>query len=196
MITWACGQWQSQHAALQYLCHLVASCCFCDLAQLIQVRLDRQQSLTSSAYTLTNTMHANLSKYKASWLRLKGCMQQNWHLQYNSMQAIPLVTAARVTNWVNWACSPMRLGIYVLPMVDVTPSQWERDQRIKLRLSWATLHFTDRWAASQPLPQGEKLTYLAWMCVSIWVGVHARIHLSLSISGSPWYCFLAFHMCE
>lgn len=58
----------------------------------------------------------------------------------------------------------MRMRISVS---DMALSQWEWNQRIKLRLSCATLHFTDRWAASQPLPQGENLTYLAWVCGSI-----------------------------
>lgn len=84
--------------------------------------------------------------------------------------------------WVNWTCSPMRTGICVVLAVDVSLSQWERDRRIKLRLSGATLHFTDRWAASQPPPRGDKLTYLAWMWVSVCAGVY------LFISVHHWLC--------
>lgn len=68
-------------------------------------------------------------------------------------------------------------------------SQWERDQRIRLWQSWATLYFTDRWTVSQPLPQGDKLTYLACMCVSVWVGMI----MYMSVSMHPWltqWCFL------
>lgn len=61
----------------------------------------------------------------------------------------------------------MRMRIYAVLVVDMDLSQWEWNQRIKLRLSQAAVHFTDHWAASQPLPQKENLTYLAWICVSI-----------------------------
>lgn len=93
--------------------------------------------------------------------------------------------------WVNWTCSPMRTRICVVLAVDVSLSQWERNQRINLRLSWATLHFTDRWAASQPPPQGDKLTYLARMCVSVWMCMNVCVWRHLHHWLSVW-CYSIF----
>lgn len=73
-------------------------------------------------------------------------------------------------------------------------SQWEREHRIKLRLCWATLHFTDRWAASQPLPQGGK-AHLPGLNVSKCVGARAHLSIPILLHLTVWYCFLSFYLC-
>lgn len=82
---------------------------------------------------------------------------------------------------VNWICSPMRMRIYVVLVVDMALSQWEWNQRIKLRLSSATLHFTDRWAASTATGGKSHLP-----------GLNMCFYLSLSHPG--WVSHVVFYL--
>lgn len=139
----------------------------------------RYNVFTGQQYTLTSCMSTDADNQGSENTRRVGRIKVT---QHNNTKCYDPKSYYRVT-WVNWTCSPMRTRIYVVLVVDVALSQRGRDQRIKLRLSWATLHFTDRWAASQPLPLGDRLTYLASMCVSLrvcmWMYASIYLHPSL-----------------
>lgn len=77
--------------------------------------------------------------------------------------------------WINWIFSAMSKRICEVLVVDVALSQWERDQRIKLRLSWATPPFTDQ-------------------CVFLSMWMYISIYLDLPVACE--IMFLDFHQCE